>query len=54
LIARGQVFVVIERDSQRLEWIQERNPDVLALAGDVTLDVNLLVTRLSCSGNPIR
>jgi voltage-gated potassium channel len=41
LIARGQMFVVIERDSQRLDWIQERYPDVLALAGDATLDVNL-------------
>ena len=32
LIARGQVFVVIESDSQRLEWIQERYPEVLAVA----------------------
>ena len=41
LIARGQVFVVIERDSQRLEWIQEGYPEVLAVAGDATLDENL-------------
>jgi voltage-gated potassium channel len=26
LMALGQEFVVIERDPQRLEWIQERNP----------------------------
>jgi len=41
LLALGQKFVVIERDPQRLEWIQDRDPDVLTVIGDATLDVNL-------------
>ena len=40
-MALGQEFVVIERDPQRLEWIQERNPEVLTVIGDATLDANL-------------
>jgi hypothetical protein len=41
LIALGQSFVVIERDSQRLDLIHERYPEVLTLAGDATLDGKL-------------
>lgn len=41
LIALGQNFVVIERDAQRLEWISERYPDVLVVAGDATFDDHL-------------
>ena len=32
---------MIERDPQRLEWMQERHPEVLTVIGDATLDVNL-------------
>ena len=32
---------MIERDPQRLEWIDERSPEVLTVIGDATLDVNL-------------
>ncbi len=39
LLALGQDFVVIERDPQRLEWIDERYPEVLTVTGDATLDV---------------
>ena len=41
LMSLGQEFVVIERDPQRLEWLQERNPEVLTVIGDATLDANL-------------
>ena len=40
-MALGQEFVVIERDPQRLEWIQERDPEILTVIGDTTLDVDL-------------
>ncbi len=32
---------MIEGDPQRLEWIDERYPEVLTVIGDATLDVNL-------------
>lgn len=41
LMSLGQEFVVIERDGQRLQWIHEHFPDILTIAGDATLDVNL-------------
>lgn len=41
LLALGQDFIVIERDPRRLEWIHERYPEVLTVAGDATLDANL-------------
>jgi voltage-gated potassium channel len=41
LMSLGQKFVVIERDPQRLEWIHERDPEVLTVIGDATLDANL-------------
>jgi Trk K+ transport system NAD-binding subunit len=41
LMALGQEFVVIERDPQRLEWLHERDPEVLTVIGDATLDANL-------------
>jgi voltage-gated potassium channel len=41
LMALGQQFVVIERDPKRLEWIHERDPEVLTVIGDATVDANL-------------
>jgi voltage-gated potassium channel len=40
-MALGQEFVVIEWDPQRLEWMQERHPEILTVIGDTTSDVNL-------------
>jgi voltage-gated potassium channel len=41
LLIMGQQFVVLERDSERIDWIYKQYPGVLVVQGDATVDSTL-------------